>query len=728
MIRYRWAVVAVWAVVFVMSSAAASGLSGLLTNRFTLPGTDTQRAEKILEDRFGQRTTGSFMLVVRTAPGSASQLVPAVDQAAHRAAGVLPSGVVASVQPLSDSVVSARIVSNLEPADAKGYTGTMRAAAGTVPGAQLYVTGQAAIEHDLDPVFKRDLQIGELYIAIPIALVILAFVFGTLAFLLPLIFAAAAIPATLAIIWIFAHYMELSTYLQNLVTLIGLGIAVDYSLLIIYRYREELRRGRERPDAIVATMRTAGRAVVFSGTAVAIGLALMLAMPVPFMRGFGLGGLFIPVVSVICALTLLPVLLYFLAAKLDRVRLLPHSITERREAEENFWARFARAIMRHPVAIAAGTTALLGTLALPVTALELGPGSNKGIPRNLESVQGLDILSGAVGGGALAPTAVVIDTHQPGGADDPQLRAALSRFQDGLHADPEVAAVVFDPSAASSGGQSGGQFVDPSRRYLQLQVIGKSEYGVPASLDFADRLRHDIVTAAGFPTGVSVYAGGGPPSGVDFLDLTYSAFPWLVLGVLLLTYFLLLRAFRSIVLPLKAIILNLLSITAAYGLLVVFFKWGAGSALGLISFDQIEGWIPVFIFAMVFGLSMDYEVFLVSRMREEWDAGHDNETAVVLGLARTGRIVTAAGLVMFAAFMGFVAGSIVGLQQFGFGLAAAIILDVTIIRALLVPSAMKLFGRWNWWLPRNVARVFRVRNSPLAPRARPAADPGGLHG
>ncbi|WP_239334504.1 MMPL family transporter [Frankia sp. CiP3] len=728
MIRYRWAVVAVWAVVFVMSSAAASGLSGLLTNRFTLPGTDTQRAEKILEDRFGQRTTGSFMLVVRTAPGSANQLVPAVDQAAHRAAGVLPSGVVASVQPVSDSVVSARIVSNLEPADAKGYTGTMRAAAGTVPGARLYVTGQAAIEHDLDPVFKRDLQIGELYIAIPIALVILAFVFGTLAFLLPLIFAAAAIPATLAIIWIFAHYMELSTYLQNLITLIGLGIAVDYSLLIIYRYREELRRGRERPDAIVATMRTAGRAVVFSGTAVAIGLALMLAMPVPFMRGFGIGGLFIPVVSVICALTLLPVLLYFLAAKLDRVRLLPRSITERREAEENFWARFARAIMRHPVAIAAGTTALLITLALPVTALELGPGSNKGIPRSLESVQGLDILSGAVGGGALAPTAVVIDTHQPGGADDPQLRAALSRFQDGLHADPEVAAVVFDPSAASSAASSGGQFVDPSRRYLQLQVIGKSEYGVPASLDFADRLRHDIVTAAGFPTGVSVYAGGGPPSGVDFLDLTYRAFPWLVLGVLVLTYFLLLRAFRSIVLPLKAIILNLLSITAAYGLLVVFFKWGAGSALGLISFDQIEGWIPVFIFAMVFGLSMDYEVFLVSRMREEWDAGHDNETAVVLGLARTGRIVTAAGLVMFAAFMGFVAGSIVGLQQFGFGLAAAIILDVTIIRALLVPSAMKLFGRWNWWLPRNVARVFRVRNSPLAPRAHPAADPGGLHG
>jgi RND superfamily putative drug exporter len=211
-----------------------------------------------------------------------------------------------------------------------------------------------------------------------------------------------------------------------------------------------------------------------------------------------------------------------------------------------------------------------------------------------------------------------------------------------------------------------------------------------------------------------VYAGGGPPSGVDFLSLTYNTFPWLVLVVLLLTYVLLMRAFRSILLPLKAILLNLLAIGASYGLLVVVFKWGVGDSVGLIGFDQIEGWIPVFLFAMLFGLSMDYEVFLVSRMREEWDATHDNELAVARGLAKTGRIVTVAGLVMFAAFMGFVAGSIVGLQQFGFGLAAAIILDVTIVRALLVPSLMAIFGRYNWWLPERVARVVRVRPSPLA--------------
>ena len=197
-----------------------------------------------------------------------------------------------------------------------------------------------------------------------------------------------------------------------------------------------------------------------------------------------------------------------------------------------------------------------------------------------------------------------------------------------------------------------------------------------------------------------------------------------MLAVLLLTYLLLLRAFRSLVLPLKAIVLNLLSIGAAYGLLVAFFKLGFGEPLGMTQFDQIEGWIPVFLFAMLFGLSMDYEVFLVSRMREEWDAGATNEQAVAGGLAKTGRLVTAAGLIMVAAFSGFVAGSIVGLQQFGFGLAAAILIDVTIVRALLVPSAMKLFGRWNWWLPERVARLFRVPASPLD-KHRPALRPSG---
>jgi RND superfamily putative drug exporter len=378
--------------------------------------------------------------------------------------------------------------------------------------------------------------------------------------------------------------------------------------------------------------------------------------------------------------------------------------------------RLSKWVMRRPVAVAASTIALLVALAIPAFWLAVGPGSNKGIPQNLEGVKGLNVISDAAGEGALAPTAIVGDTGRPGGVDSTAVRVAIGELEQGLRADSEVASVQFGP---------GPQYVDPTGRYFHLEVIGRSEYGSPPALHFVDRLRNDIVPAAGFPEGVDVYAGGGPPSGVDFLDLTYGAFPFLVLGVLLLTYLLLLRAFRSVVLPLKAITLNLLSIGAAYGLLVIFFKWGGAGAVGLISFDQIEGWIPVFIFAMVFGLSMDYEVFLVSRMREEWDAGRSNEEAVAFGLAKTGRIVTAAGLVMFAAFMGFVAGSIVGLQQFGFGLAVAILLDVTLVRALLVPSAMELFGRWNWWLPSGVARVLRVKPSPLARRSRPAMSPSG---
>jgi uncharacterized membrane protein YdfJ with MMPL/SSD domain len=718
MIRYRWAVVAAWIVVFLLSFVAMSGLSDLLTNRFTIPGSDTEKAEQVLQDRFGQRSDGSFQIVVQGKQGaSATALETAATEAGKRAEAVVPTGKLVAVQRVSDSTVEAVIVSTLEPADAKGYTDDVREAVGAIPSADTYVTGAAAITADTDDIFARDAKVGELYTAIPLAALILLFVFGSLAVLLPLIFAAAAIPATLAIIWIFANFMELSTYLQNLVMLIGLGIAIDYSLFIVYRYREERRSGAAKEDAIAKTMATAGRAVVFSGTAVAIGLALMLAMPLPFMRGFGVAGLFIPLVSVVCALTLLPALLYLMVDKLDSVRVIPRWLVERRADEEhNMWGRLARTIMRRPLPIALATSALLVAIALPVFSLQVGPGTNKGVPQDLESVLGLNILAAEQGDGAIAPTEVVIDTHRAGGVQSGDVQAAVERLVERLNRDPEVRGVT--------GSESVPPYVDASGRYLHMQITGAHEYGSPQAMDFVRRFRDTIVPAAGFPPSADVYAGGGPGSSVDVIDTAYGAFPWLVGAVLVLTYFLLLRAFRSLLLPLKAILLNLLSIGAAYGLLVAVFKWGGGEVLGLQSFDQIEFWIPIFLFAMLFGLSLDYEVFHVSRMREEWDNGRANEAAVATGLAKTGRLVTAAGLIMFAAFMGFVVGSILGLQQFGFGLAAAILLDVTIIRALLVPSAMKLFGRWNWWLPENVARVFRVKPSPLAQKTgTPAVSP-----
>jgi RND superfamily putative drug exporter len=712
-LRYRWVVLGGWVVVFLAGALASSRLGDLLTNRFTLPNTDTARAERILEDHFGQTSTGSFTLVV-AGVGNAEQLLPLAEQAGRRAAAELPTGQYVGAEAVTADVVVAQIVSELEPADAKGRTDEMRAAVGDIPGGRTYLTGASATEYDLDPVFEEDLQKGELMIAVPIAILLLVWTFGTLAFVLPLVFAIVTIPTTLGIVWIFANFMELTTYLTNMVSLIGLGIAIDYSLLVVYRFREELRSGKAKDDAIVATLATAGRAVVFSGIAVAIGLALLLFMPLPFMRGFGVGGLIIPAVSVLAAVTFLPVVLSLAGGPLDRVCLVRRSALERRaDPQRGFWAVLARSIMRRPVTFAAGTAAVLIVASLAVFSLEVGPGSSFGLPKRLESVQGLDILTEAVGAGATAPTNLVVDTGRAGGADDPAVTAAFGRLEQRLLADSQVSRIDFRPDEA--------QFVDGTRRYMNIQIVGKEDYGTANSLAFVDRLRGKIVPGAGFPDGARVLAGGGPPGGRDFLDLTYGWFPWLVVAVLVVTYFLLLRAFRSVVIPLKAIILNLLSIGAAYGLTVAVFKWGWGEPFGLTAYDQVEGWIPVMVFAMLFGLSMDYEVFLVSRMREEWDRGAGNEEAVIAGLTKTGRLVTSAGLIMFAAFMGFVAGSIVGLQQFGFALAAAILIDVTIVRALLVPSAMKLFGHWNWWLPERVARIARVKPSPLGEH-RPAYE------
>jgi uncharacterized membrane protein YdfJ with MMPL/SSD domain len=605
------------------------------------------------------------------------------------------------------------ILTTLNLAKAKGYTDDIRSALRAPPGVAAYVSGQPAIQSDLDPIFSRDLARGE-SIALPIALAVLLAVFGlSLAATIPFLFAAATITGTLGIVFIVAHHMTMATYVTNLVQLIGLGIAVDYSLLIVYRFREELAHGGTKDDAILRTMATAGRAVVFSGATVAIGLALLLFMPLPFIRSMGVGGFLIPLVSIVAAVTLQPALLSVYGRRgTRRVPVanwlrgkgvpLPHVAGP--DVEHGFWARLARAIMQRPVAFfAIGACALL-LAAVPALALQLTPGSAQGIPQYPSSVRGLNVLRASVGPGALSPTQIVVD-----GAHDPGVRAALQRLRSEVAADPEVAFVQTG---------TGPRFVDPSGRYEQMIVAGKHEYGDEPAQSFVHRLRDHLIPNAGFPPSVRVYAGGGPPQGVDFLTQSYATFPWLVLAVLVLTYLLLMRAFRSLILPLKAVVLNLLSVAASYGMLVVFFKWGLGGTVaGLYQFPQIEGWIPIFLFAMLFGLSMDYEVFLVSRMRETWDEEHDNVRAVSYGLERTGMIITAAAIIMVAAFSGFVAGRIVGLQQFGLGLAVAILADATIVRALLVPALMAWFGRWNWWLPAPLARIVRVKPSPLTEAA-----------
>jgi RND superfamily putative drug exporter len=702
-LRRHHAVIAVWLAALLGGAVASSHLRPLLANGFAVPHSDSQIAAGILSRHFGDRSDGEYLVVFIDERPVSATVHGQVEAALERAVRTVPSARAGPVEAASRFLLYAAVDSRLDFAQAKRESAQLDRALDPPPGVRSYVSGQAAIQRDLDPVFSGDLHRGEFEIALPAALVVLLLVLGVSAVVtLPLIFAGATIAGTLGLVFAVAHAIVLSTYVTNLVELIGLALAIDYSLLVVSRFREELRSGDEIDEAVVRTMATAGRSVVFSGVTVMLGLALLLFIPVPFVRSLGIGGLLIPVVSVAAATTLLPALLLLYGrrgtARLP-VRWLPGSSDPRRR----FWPRLARTIMRRPLVFLAAGSIFLLAAAAPALALRVTPGSADGIPQTLPAVHGFDLLRRALGAGALSPTQIVIDTGHTHGAGRPDERTAAHRLVARLRTDPEVVALRA--------------LLDPTRRYEELAVIGRHEYGQPAALDFVRRLRTRAVPGAGFPVGTRVLVGGGAAQGLDFIQRSYGAFPWLVLAVLALTYPLLLRAFRSVLLPLKAILLNLLSVSASYGMLVVFFRWGLGARVfDLYRFPQIEGWIPIFLFALLFGLSMDYEVFLVTRMREAWDEGRTNGHAVAEGLERTGRIVTAAAIIMVAAFAGFVDGRIAGLQEFGLGLAVAILVDATIVRVLLVPSLMAVLGRWNWWLPERIARLARVEASPLTRR------------
>ena len=715
--KRRWVVVLGWiAIVFVAVAAQYGGfgpkLGDLLSNRFDLPGTESAKALAILQKNFHERDDSSFTVVFRPT-GSAPVDRAAAERSLQTQAAALGHGVVGPLRATPDGVLYATIGTALPPDKAQELVPTIRAARPDIPGVQTYLTGTVAVNKDLQPVFDHDIQQGEM-IALPVAALVLLFIFGTAAAsAVPLIMALATVPTTLGLVWVIAHYMNMAIYVQQLVSLIGIAISIDYSLLIVYRYREELdRHSGDSAAALKSTMNTAGRAVLFSGLSVAIGLALLVLLPLPFIRSMGIGGVLIPVVSMAAAMTLLPAVLAIMGTNVNRLRVVPRSVIERRRnSDEGLWARLAACIMKRPLVIAVIVSGVLIASAIPAVYLSLTPGSSKGLPPQSESVQGLKVLESRLGPGTLSPAIVVIDSGRVGGAA--AVMPAVGRLVKSVAADPEVASVQAPPIGKTT------YYVDPSGRYLRVIIAPKTDYGTDQAKKFTARLRDTYIPQAGFG-GAEVLAGGGPPTGVDFIDRAYSLFPWLVLTVLVLTYIVLLRAFRSVVLPLKAVLLNVLSITATYGILVITFKWGAGQAIGLTQSNQIEAWIPIFLFAMLFGLSMDYEVFLLSRMREIYDETGDTVLAVTQGLQKTGRIVTAAAAIMVAAFSGFVLGSLLGLQEFGWGLAIAIAIDATVIRALLVPALMAIMGSWNWYLPNWAARFARI--SPQQPAASESGD------
>jgi uncharacterized membrane protein YdfJ with MMPL/SSD domain len=709
-IAHRKRIVAVWVVLFVLGGLAAMNVGDLLSNRFSVPGAESERGLDLLKDHMGDRSDGSFTLVatnVDTPTDRASFIA-----ASLRAARAVDGGKAGPPLPAARGVVYAQIATPLENQDASKATPKVRAAIGHPAGLRTYLSGFPAINHDTQKIFNEDLGRGE-SIGVPIAILVMIVMFGTLGgIFVPVVFAAMTIPVTLGLVWIFAHTMDMAIYVTNIVALIGLAIAVDYSMLVVFRFREELAKTDDHHAALMTTMATAGRATLFSGTTVAVGLALLVFMPLPFMRSMGVGGLLVPLVSIAASATLLPALLAMMGRGVNRYRVIPKRVLERRAAAETSgaWHRLAMAIMRRPVLFFAGAAGIMVALAIPALQLHLTGGDNRGVPLTTEATRGLNVLERTLGAGALAPHQIVIDTHAAGGATDPRVVAAERNLAAQLRRDPGIEArTIAAPAFVAPALARQANLVDAEGRVLQVRAAGRTDSGTQEAMDLVERLRDRYVPAAGFPAGTDVLVTGAPAFGVDFIDKAYGAFPWLVLAVLVLTYLILLRAFRSVVLPLKAVIMNLLSVSATYGVLVLAFQHGWGSGLGLGESPQIDAWIPIFLFALLFGLSMDYEVFLLSRIREEWDRRHDNEQAVAYGLEHTGRIITAAAIIMIAAFAGFVAGSFVGLQEFGLGLSAAILLDATIVRAILVPATMKLLGKWNWYLPERVRRALRLR-------------------
>jgi RND superfamily putative drug exporter len=525
------------------------------------------------------------------------------------------------------------------------------------------------------------------------ALVILLFVFGTLpAVAMPIAVAIAGILNTFTLVWVLTYITDVSIIVQFLIALVGLGVAIDYALLMIFRFREELANGEDTETALVETMTHAGRSVIVSGSTVAVGLLSMILLPLPFIRSIGIGGMLIPAVSVIVSITLLPALLSMLGPRINRLRVMPKRIVADTHPESGPWGRWARTVVRRPLPVAAVGTAIVAVLLFYGFQINPSEAQAKDFPGGGDAIVGRDALDRAgISPGVNKPFVVLAPEGQAADV------AARLRNVEG----------VAGAAAPDSWHKDG---------YALVEAIPAVDGSSKAIRGTITRVKDAL------PQGASL--GGVAPEDRDFVHAVYGNFIYVLLFVILLTYVLLTRAFRSLLLPLKAVILNLVSLAAAFGIIVFIFQQGHGSDAiwNVPATDSIIPWIPLMIFAFLYGLSMDYEVFMLTRMREAYDETGNTAQAIELGLARTGKLVTSAALVLMFAFFVLSTGPGTDIKQFGIGLAAGIIFDATVIRALLVPAIMRMMGRWNWWLPAWAARPLRTRPSEPVPEARPVPE------
>jgi RND superfamily putative drug exporter len=697
-LRHKRFVALSWLLLTIVGIAAAGPASSALDQKFSVPGREGWEASQKISQLYGNGGQTLPLVPVVTLPQGQSVSSPGVradllgiERTAREA---LPGSRVAGFGSTGDRVFVSRdgrtafaYVFAPESDDPFGsivdaQRSVRDALKGkTVAGAPVRLTGYDALSDstgggDDGPGVLLEAVVGGVG-----ALIVLLFVFGSALAFVPLAMAISSVLVSFLLLWGLTVITEVSPIVQFLVALIGLGVSIDYALLIVIRWREERERGLKGDEAVVAAMGTAGRAVVFSGTTVAVGLLALVVLPLPFLRSMGYGGLLIPLVATAVAITLLPVILATVGPRMDRRRI------RRRDDSHAFWQRWSTLVVRRRWVAAILASAVLLALAAATTNLHLGNADPDTIAKSGPAKQGLDALaSSGIGKGAIAPT----ETLTP--ASDAEKVAAAQRRVEGVH------------GAAAPGGPEW-------RRDGQAVVVASPNEGdeTQAGRDAVQRLidaAHDASPQA--------LVGGSGPLDADFIDAVYGSFPLMIAVISVLTFLLLARAFRSLLLPAKAIVLNVLSIAAAWGIMTLVWQEGHGSEAlwGIPATGSISSWIPLIVFAFLYGLSMDYEVFILARVREEYDKTRDTDEAVVFGLARTGRLVTSAALILFLAFAALASGPETDVKVLATGLAAGILLDATVVRAVLVPALVSLFGRWNWWLPPSIARVLRVRPSP----------------
>lgn len=760
-VRHPWRIVLVWVVVFAVGVVFAPRLQEVFEREFVTGNTgESQRAADVIADEFSDRSAFQQQLVFTSSrytvddpryerPARAvmdrvesSEYVTKVTSWFSTGQGTLLS----QDRRTTYAVLDLRSTTHSDGMTSSGEIIDMVEATTTPDWLQTYVTGTEAVHADLTTGSEQSLSRAE-RVGLPVALVVLIGVFGALvAALLPLTLGVLSIVVALALAFLVGQWMNLSVFLETFATMLGLGVGIDYALFMLTRYRGERDAGRDIAASAVETVRHAGKAVAFSGLTVVIGLSALLATREPTVISIGLGGVLVVLVAMAAALTLLPAAIALLGDRIEAPRSLTRLLHRHRRGG-GFWANWARHVMRRPGRYATLGVVVIAVLAWPTLDLDLGSLGVRLLGQDAQSRQGYETLADEFGEGLTAPVEIVV--RSSAGADDPTVVAAVDRLTTAVAEDPRFAGALSMTSAASDVTLEEYQaaYADnfagvpdelrgPLSDLVNLEgdsdtalVLGflAGDPGSSQSWETIRALRSDIIPTVDGLDASEVLVGGTTAIEADSTEALYARFP-LVIGIILTaTFVLLMVLFRSILIPLKAVIMNLFSVFASYGLLVLVFQEGLGeNVFDFTSIAAVNWLTPVLLFAVLFGLSMDYEVFLMSRIRELHDRGHSNEESVALGLERTGRVITGAAAIMVVVFGAFLLSPILAIKELGFALAAAVLIDATLIRVVLVPATMRLLGDWNWWLPGPLARILpTIELERDIPTQTPPAPPDG---